>query len=229
MRNPAFLYTNSPLRHPKIGRELGMADGDERADAQRQLPVRRARLTAADACFGRELREKQRRMAATPDPPHAAAGARAREEPLPRPALPVGLAVLAAAPGGERVRATVVAATARRDYVMIEHSRKRVSTCDAAVALADIHAASQLVAAFEHASKLTTQAVPAVGRNQAHVRRLLSAQEKAAPAASWKEVHVSQLMPIASDVPVVKYKLKQHVRHTQWLALLPLPCSPFSP
>jgi hypothetical protein len=51
------------LRHPKIGRELGMADGDERADAQRQLPVRRARLTAADACFCRELREKQRRMA----------------------------------------------------------------------------------------------------------------------------------------------------------------------
>jgi hypothetical protein len=94
----------------------------------------------------------------------AAAGAEERAAGLARPALPVGLIVLLTA-GGERVRATIVAATARREYVLIE------------------------------------QLVPGA---------LAPAPSAGGPAA-WREVHVSQLMPVASDVPVPPYAAGQRV------------------
>jgi hypothetical protein len=129
---------------------------------------------------------------------------------LARPALPVGLAVLATLGGGERVRATIVAATARREHVLIEEraaAQSAAARARTAVALADAHAASELVAASEHA-----------------VRQRAAA---GAPAGgpSRREVHVSQLMPVASDVPVPPFAVEQPVPALDCLAGL-LPCCP---
>ena len=127
---------------------------------------------------------------------------------LARPALPVGLAVLATLGGGERVRATIVAATARREHVLIEErlaAQSAAARARTAVALADAHAASELGAASEHA-----------------VRQRAAAREGPAAARegpSRREVHVSQLMPVASDVPVPPFAVEQPV------PALDLPCA----
>jgi hypothetical protein len=130
---------------------------------------------------------------------------------LARPALPVGLAVLATLGGGERVRATIVAATARREHVLIEErlaAQSAAARARTAVALADAHAASELVAASEHAV-----------RQRAAAGRAPAAGAPAAGGPSRREVHVSQLMPVASDVPVPPFAVEQPV------PALDLPCA----